>query len=171
MPTEVAVMKDGRLVESNDCQTLVNAPAHPYTQKQSIQTRKACLCLCSSPDSKPSLDVEINFRSLVPDHGAADGAYHFAYKSGHFDMEFTLRKGTHLGLASAGERVARVSRLQVWRYWGLVESEGSITYESEQLQGLNRQQMLPSFRKPNASRLSRPILSVEPKNVGGTSDW
>ena len=29
----VAVMKDGRLVESNDCKTLFNAPAHPYTQK------------------------------------------------------------------------------------------------------------------------------------------
>ena len=29
----VSVMKDGRIVESNDVDTLFAAPAHPYTQR------------------------------------------------------------------------------------------------------------------------------------------
>ncbi|WP_133152595.1 ATP-binding cassette domain-containing protein, partial [Vibrio sp. 10N.261.52.A1] len=152
----VAVMKDGRLVESNDCQTLFNAPAHPYTQKL-INSDPKGLPVPVSPDSQPLLDVN-QLRVWFPITGGL-----FKRTISHVkavtDMEFTLKKGHSIGLVGESGSGKSTTGMAILK---LVESEGSITYESEQLQGLNRQQMLP-FRSRMQVVFQDPFSALNPR--------
>ncbi|MFA0026948.1 ATP-binding cassette domain-containing protein, partial [Vibrio sp. 10N.261.49.A5] len=56
------------------------------------------------------------------------------------DMEFSLKKGHSIGLVGESGSGKSTTGMAILK---LVESEGSITYADEQIQGLNRQQMLP----------------------------
>ncbi|MEZ8236491.1 microcin C ABC transporter ATP-binding protein YejF [Vibrio splendidus] len=152
----VAVMKDGRLVESNDCKTLFNAPVHPYTQKL-INSDPKGLPVPVSPESEPLLDVN-QLRVWFPITGGL-----FKRTISHVkavtDMEFTLKKGHSIGLVGESGSGKSTTGMAILK---LVQSEGSITYADEQIQGLNRQQMLP-FRSRMQVVFQDPFSALNPR--------
>ncbi|TYL61420.1 ATP-binding cassette domain-containing protein, partial [Klebsiella pneumoniae] len=75
------------------------------------------------------------------------------------DMEFTLKKGHSIGLVGESGSGKSTTGMAILK---LVQSEGSITYADEQIQGLNRQQMLP-FRSRMQVVFQDPFSALNPR--------
>ncbi|BDH45154.1 microcin C ABC transporter ATP-binding protein YejF [Salmonella enterica subsp. enterica serovar Choleraesuis] len=148
----VAVMRNGRCVESNSLNQLLNHPQHPYTRQ----------LLDAEPDGEPEpLDpassplLEVN--NLAVKFPIQRGLLRriVGYHRGVEGLSFRLRPGESLGLVGESGSGKSTSGLALLR---LISSEGEIKFAGENIGHYRRQQMRPLrrrmqvvFQDPNAS--------------------
>lgn len=156
----VAVMQNGRCVEQNRADALLNAPAHPYTRR----------LLDSEPAGDPiPLDAD-----LPPLLNVSDLRVAFPIRKGILrrvidsnpvvkGLSFSLRPGETLGLVGESGSGKSTTGLALLR---LITSQGNIEFDGQPLQGKNRRQLLPIrhriqvvFQDPNSSL--NPRLNVQ----------
>ena len=137
----VAVMKDGKCVETASCRTLFSAPEHPYTRK----------LLAAEPGGDP-LPVDTDGAPLlrVAHLGVKFPIYRgllrrkVAENPVVRDVTFTLRRGESLGLVGESGSGKSTTALAVLR---LLKSDGEIWLDNQPLHSFNRRQMLPVRRR------------------------
>ncbi|MBF9002902.1 ABC transporter ATP-binding protein [Vibrio nitrifigilis] len=152
----VAVMQHGHLIEVNDCRTIFAQPSHAYTQ----------MLINSDPSGFP---VAVNAQTPVLVKTDKLRVW-FPIKGGLFkrtvdhvkavtDMAFSLQQGHTIGLvgeSGSGKSTTGMAVLQ------LVHSQGSIQYQANELQGLNRKQMLP-YRSKMQVVFQDPFSALNPR--------
>lgn len=152
----VAVMKEGEVVEIGECKTVFTAPSHPYTQK----------LINSDPRGLP-VDVEVDAPSLLD---VSQLRVWFPITGGIFkrvvshikavtDMHFDLRKGHSIGLVGESGSGKSTTGMAILK---LLKSEGSISYQGSELQGLDRKGMLP-FRSRMQVVFQDPFSALNPR--------
>ena len=152
----VAVMQHGKLVEIEACKTLFSAPKHPYTK----------LLIESDPRGAP-VNVDINSPSLL---STEQLKVWFPIRGGllrkttaHIkavtDMKFDLKKGHSIGLVGESGSGKSTTGMAILK---LVESEGSIRYQGNELQGLDRKSMLP-YRSRMQVVFQDPFSALNPR--------
>lgn len=137
----VAVMQSGKLVEVGECRQVFDSPKHAYTR----------LLLDSDPRGEPVdlpdqcdniLEVD-QLRVWFPITGGI-----FKRVVSHIkavtNMGFRMTKGQSIGLVGESGSGKSTTGMAILK---LVQSEGSIRYEGNELQGLERRDMLPYRRK------------------------
>lgn len=152
----VAVMKEGELIEVGESQAVFNEPKHPYTIKL-INSDPRGLPVEVSGSNKTLLDVK-NLRVWFPITGGL-----FKRVTSHVkavtDMAFELKQGHSIGLVGESGSGKSTTGMAILK---LVNSQGSIAYESHELQGLNRQEMLP-FRSKMQVVFQDPFSALNPR--------
>jgi len=156
----VAVMQNGRCVEQNRADTLLHAPAHPYTRRLL--------------DSEPAGDPIPLDPALPPLLNVSDLRVAFPIRKGILrrvidrnpvvkGLSFSLRPGETLGLVGESGSGKSTTGLALLR---LITSQGNIEFDGQPLQGKNRRQLLPIrhriqvvFQDPNSSL--NPRLNVQ----------
>ncbi len=152
----VAVMKSGRLVEYGSREMLFNAPQHPYTRK----------LLQAEPKGSPR-PVAAGSPVLLRVEGLSVG---FPVRRGLLrrtvstkmalqGLSFTLRRGESLGLVGESGSGKSTSGLALLR---LLRSQGSIEFDGQPLQHLNRRAMLP-FRSRIQVVFQDPYSALNPR--------
>lgn len=136
----VAVMQQGKLVETNQCQALFHSPLHPYTQ-QLINADPRGTPVPVTPNAPTLLQAE-NLRVWFPIKGGLLRRTQ-AYIKAVTDMNFTLLKGQSLGVVGESGSGKSTTGMAILK---LLSSQGMIRYLGEDLQPLKRHEMLP-FRK------------------------
>lgn len=152
----VAVMQNGELVEVGECHQVFSAPKHPYTR----------LLIDSDPRGEPVelpsqssniLDVE-QLRVWFPITGGI-----FKRVVSHIkavtNMGFSLTKGQSIGLVGESGSGKSTTGMAILK---LVQSEGSIRYEGNELQGLERHAMLP-YRSKMQVVFQDPFSALNPR--------
>ncbi|CAM2893720.1 ABC transporter ATP-binding protein [Vibrio rarus] len=139
--TRVCVMKEGRLVETADCQTLFTAPQHPYS-KMLIEADPSGEPV-SVPSPPSSLVVAKDLKVWFPITGGIFKRVvdHTKAVTG---VNFTLKKGHTLGLVGESGSGKSTTGMAILR---LIDSEGGIVFDEQELSALNRKQMLPLRRR------------------------
>lgn len=155
----IAVMQNGQCVEQNRAAPLLHAPTHPYTQK----------LLNSEPTGDP-VPLPAGHSPLLK---VEDLRVAFPIRKGILKrvvannevvkgISFSLQPGETLGLVGESGSGKSTTGLALLR---LITSQGSIEFDGQQLQHLNRRQLLPVrhriqvvFQDPNSSL--NPRLSV-----------
>lgn len=152
----VAVMQDGQVVEVAECRTLFSSPSHPYTRKL-IDSDPRGLPVVVSDQAKSLINVT-DLNVWFPIKGGL-----FKKTVGHVKavtkMAFDLKKGYSIGLvgeSGSGKSTTGMALLK------LVNSRGSIQYQGTELQGLNRQAMLP-FRSRMQVVFQDPFSALNPR--------
>jgi microcin C transport system ATP-binding protein len=152
----VAVMKDGELVEEGECVSLFTSPKHPYTKKL-IDSDPKGLPVPVSADASSLLNVE-QLKVWFPITGGL-----FKRTISHVkavtDMQFDLKQGHSIGLVGESGSGKSTTGMAILK---LVESEGSIQYDGNQIQGLNRQEMLP-YRSRMQVVFQDPFSALNPR--------
>ncbi|VDZ77920.1 ABC-transporter ATP-binding protein [Salmonella bongori] len=148
----VAVMQHGQCVEYHRANTLLSAPAHPYTQKL-LNSEPAGDPVPLPAGQPPLLEVD-RLRVAFPirkgilkrvvDHNVVVN-----------NVSFTLHPGETLGLVGESGSGKSTTGLALLR---LIRSEGRIVFDGQSLDTLNRRQLLPVrhriqvvFQDPNSS--------------------
>ncbi|NOI56057.1 ABC transporter ATP-binding protein [Vibrio coralliilyticus] len=152
----VAVMQNGELVEEADCRSLFSEPKHPYTQKL-INSDPRGLPVETPVDSSSLLSVD-NLRVWFPITGGL-----FKRVVSHIkavtDMKFDLKRGHSIGLVGESGSGKSTTGMAILR---LVHSEGSIFYQQQELQGLDRKRMLP-YRSKMQVVFQDPFSALNPR--------
>lgn len=152
----VAVMQNGELVEEADCQSLFAMPTHPYTQKL-INSDPRGLPVEVSADASNLLSVA-NLRVWFPITGGL-----FKRVVSHIkavtDMKFDLKRGHSIGLVGESGSGKSTTGMAILR---LVHSQGSISYQQHELQGLDRKEMLP-YRSKMQVVFQDPFSALNPR--------
>jgi len=153
---KVCVMKDGKIVENGDVESVFVSPQHPYTQ--------ALLAAEPRPDPAPTqpdapLVLETNdlkvwfpikrgvLRKVVGHIKACDG------------ISIELRKGETLGIVGESGSGKSTLGLSILR---LISSDGPIAFMGNQLQGLRFKEMRP-FRRDMQIVFQDPYGSLSPR--------
>lgn len=156
----IVVMQNGRCVEQNRADTLLNAPTHPYTRRL-LDSEPAGDPIPLDPALPPLLhvkDLGVAFpvhkgilRRVIDQNQVVKG------------LSFSLRPGETLGLVGESGSGKSTTGLALLR---LIHSEGQIEFDGQTLQGKNRRQLLPIrhriqvvFQDPNSSL--NPRLNVQ----------
>ena len=156
----VAVMQNGRCVEQNRADALLNAPAHPYTRRL-LDSEPAGDPIPLDPNQPVLLnvsDLRVAFpirkgilRRVIDNNQVVKG------------LSFSLRPGETLGLVGESGSGKSTTGLALLR---LITSQGNIEFDGQPLQGKNRRQLLPVrhriqvvFQDPNSSL--NPRLNVQ----------
>ena len=152
----VAVMKDGELVEEGECVSLFSTPKHPYTKKL-IDSDPKGLPVPVTADASSLLNVE-QLKVWFPITGGL-----FKRTISHVkavtDMQFDLKQGHSIGLVGESGSGKSTTGMAILK---LVESEGSIQYDGNQIQGLDRQEMLP-YRSRMQVVFQDPFSALNPR--------
>ncbi|WP_260260327.1 ABC transporter ATP-binding protein [Vibrio intestinalis] len=152
----VAVMQSGELVEVGECQQVFTAPEHAYTQKL-INSDPKGLPVAVSDNAPTLLSVE-QLRVWFPITGGL-----FKRVISHIkavtDMGFDLRQGHSIGLVGESGSGKSTTGMAILR---LVNSEGSISYQGNQIQGLDRKAMLP-YRSKMQVVFQDPFSALNPR--------
>ncbi|MEZ9059204.1 ABC transporter ATP-binding protein [Vibrio pelagius] len=152
----VAVMKDGELVEEGECTSLFTTPKHPYTKKL-IDSDPKGLPVPVTAGASSLLNVE-QLKVWFPITGGL-----FKRTISHVkavtDMQFDLKQGHSIGLVGESGSGKSTTGMAILK---LVESEGSIQYDGNQIQGLNRQEMLP-YRSRMQVVFQDPFSALNPR--------
>ncbi|KLN66451.1 microcin C ABC transporter ATP-binding protein YejF [Vibrio sp. VPAP30] len=152
----VAVMQNGSLVETGSCQQIFNSPVHDYTHKL-INSDPRGLPVKVSEQTSPLLDVS-NLRVWFPITGGI-----FKRVVSHIkavtNMNFELNKGHSIGLVGESGSGKSTTGMAILR---LVKSEGSIAYQNNELQGLDRKAMLP-YRSKMQVVFQDPFSALNPR--------
>ena len=152
----VAVMKDGELVEEGECASLFTTPKHPYTKKL-IDSDPKGLPVPVTAGASSLLNVE-QLKVWFPITGGL-----FKRTISHVkavtDMQFDLKQGHSIGLVGESGSGKSTTGMAILK---LVESEGSIQYDGNQIQGLNRQEMLP-YRSRMQVVFQDPFSALNPR--------
>lgn len=152
----VAVMQHGHLVETGSCEQVFQAPSHQYTQKL-INSDPKGLPVSVSSDAEPLLNVS-NLRVWFPITGGLFKRV-ISYVKAVTNMEFELKKGYSIGLVGESGSGKSTTGMAILR---LVESQGSIAYQSHELQGLERKAMLP-YRSKMQVVFQDPFSALNPR--------
>ena len=152
----VAVMKDGELVEEGECASLFTTPKHPYTKK----------LIDSDPKGLPVPVVDnagslLNVEQLKVWFPITGGLFKrtISHVKAVTDMQFDLKQGHSIGLVGESGSGKSTTGMAILK---LVESEGSIQYDGNQIQGLNRQEMLP-YRSRMQVVFQDPFSALNPR--------
>ncbi|MDR1956628.1 MAG: dipeptide ABC transporter ATP-binding protein [Treponema sp.] len=141
MADRVAVMKDGRIIETGPQQRIFSAPEAAYTKlligsgedPESPAPDTAAPALVEVQDLKVHFPLKKGFFKRVSGHiKAVDG------------VSFTLRQGQTLGIAGeSGSGKTTLGKALL----GLEKSQGSIRIEGREIQGLGEDALRPLRRK------------------------
>ncbi|KDM93442.1 ABC transporter ATP-binding protein [Photobacterium galatheae] len=152
----VAVMQLGKLVETNTREMIFSAPSHPYTQR----------LIAADPPGEP-----------VPIQGDPDALFEvdklrvwFPIKGGvmkrvvgHIkavtDVSFVLKRGQSVGLVGESGSGKSTTGMAILR---LLNSEGSIRYDGQEISALNRKGMLP-YRSRLQVVFQDPFSALNPR--------
>ncbi|USD67677.1 ABC transporter ATP-binding protein [Vibrio sp. SCSIO 43136] len=137
----VAVMQNGRLIETGPCERVFNSPTHPYTQKLINSDPKGDpVPKLADPSTLVNAD---NLKVWFPITGGI-----LKRTVGHVkavtDVNFSLPKGQTIGLVGESGSGKSTTGMAILR---LIESEGGIHFDGDLIQGLDRKQMLPLRRR------------------------
>jgi microcin C transport system ATP-binding protein len=150
----VCVMKAGHIVEQADCETLFNAPQHPYS----------CELLHAEPEGqalpRDEREVVLQVDNLSVQFQIGGGLFRRKqYLRAVDGISLSLQRGKTLGIV--GESGSGKSTLgqAILR---LLESEGSIRFQGESLDGLNQKQLRP-WRKQMQVVFQDPFGSLSPR--------
>ena len=148
----VAVMQNGRCVEQNNAATLFASPTHPYTQKllnsepsgDPVPLPEPASTLLNVEQLQVAFPIRKGILKRIVDHNVVVK-----------NISFTLRAGETLGLVGESGSGKSTTGLALLR---LINSQGSIIFDGQPLQNLNRRQLLPIrhriqvvFQDPNSS--------------------
>ncbi|HHL8291926.1 TPA: microcin C ABC transporter ATP-binding protein YejF [Escherichia coli] len=148
----VAVMQNGHCVEQNNATALFASPVHPYTQKllnsepsgDPVPLPEPASTLLDVEQLQVAFPIRKGILKRVVDHNVVVK-----------DISFTLRAGETLGLVGESGSGKSTTGLALLR---LINSQGSIVFDGQPLQNLNRRQLLPIrhriqvvFQDPNSS--------------------
>ena len=148
----VAVMQNGRSVEQNNAATLFASPTHPYTQKllnsepsgDPVPLPEPASTLLDVEQLQVAFPIRKGILKRIVDHNVVVK-----------NISFTLRAGETLGLVGESGSGKSTTGLALLR---LINSQGSIIFDGQPLQNLNRRQLLPIrhriqvvFQDPNSS--------------------
>ncbi|MGL4380023.1 MAG: ABC transporter ATP-binding protein [Vibrio sp.] len=152
----VAVMQQGKLVETNHCQTLFAAPQHPYTQ-QLINADPRGAPITADMNAPTLLQVE-NLRVWFPIKGGLFQRTQ-GYSKAVTDVDFTLVKGQSLGLVGESGSGKSTTGMAILK---LLASQGEIRFAGEDLQRLGRKEMLP-YRSKMQVVFQDPYSALNPR--------
>jgi len=152
----VAVMRNGELVEVGECQQVFSQPNHPYT-KQLIDSDPKGLPVEVEPNSPSLLSVE-QLRVWFPITGGLFKRV-VSHVKAVTDMGFELKRGHSIGLVGESGSGKSTTGMAILR---LVNSHGSISYQGHELQGLDRQAMLP-YRSKMQVVFQDPFSALNPR--------
>ncbi|KAF0864341.1 ABC transporter ATP-binding protein [Pseudomonas sp. LD120] len=150
----VCVMKAGEIVEQADCDTLFNAPQHPYS----------CELLHAEPEGRPlchdSRETVLEVNNLSVDFQIGGGLFQRKqYLRAVDGISLSVEQGKTLGIV--GESGSGKSTLgqAILR---LLDSQGSIRFQGQALDGLNQKQLRP-WRKQMQVVFQDPFGSLSPR--------
>ncbi|MHC5207772.1 ABC transporter ATP-binding protein [Pseudomonas chlororaphis] len=150
----VCVMKAGQIVEQAPCETLFSAPKHPYS----------CVLLNAEPEGealpRDEREVVLQVDDLNVQFQIGGGLFRRKqYLRAVDGISLSLQRGKTLGIV--GESGSGKSTLgqAILR---LLDSEGSIRFQGEALDGLNQKQLRP-WRKQMQVVFQDPFGSLSPR--------
>ncbi|MFC5080961.1 Glutathione import ATP-binding protein GsiA [Vibrio thalassae] len=152
----VAVMQKGRLVEIGECQQVFNTPEHPYTQKL-INSDPRGLPVEVSPFAKPLLAVD-DLKVWFPITGGLFKRV-VSYVKAVTNMQFELKQGYSIGLVGESGSGKSTTGMAILK---LVQSEGIIEFDGQDIQTLDRKGMLP-FRSRMQVVFQDPFSALNPR--------
>ncbi|MGR5117729.1 ABC transporter ATP-binding protein [Vibrio astriarenae] len=152
----VAVMKSGKLVEVGECKQVFNSPTHSYTK----------MLIESDPRGEPVALAE-NAKTLMRVNNLK---VWFPIKTGIFkrttdhvkavtDMQFDLKSGQTIGVVGESGSGKSTTGLAILK---LVNSEGEIYYDHQDIQTLDRKGMLP-YRSRMQVVFQDPFSALNPR--------
>ncbi len=152
----VAVMQLGQLVETNERDILFTSPSHPYTQK----------LINSDPTGEPvpvngdpSALFEIDkLRVWFPVKGGIMKRV-ISHIKAVTDVSFQLKQGQSVGLVGESGSGKSTTGMAILR---LLNSEGSIRFDGQEISQLNRKGMLP-FRSRLQVVFQDPFSALNPR--------
>ncbi|MCW8346404.1 ABC transporter ATP-binding protein [Vibrio sp. ZSDZ65] len=152
----VAVMKDGELVEVGPCRQVFTTPSHPYTQKL-IDSDPRGLPVEIEPDAKTLLSVN-DLKVWFPIKGGL-----FKKVVDHVkavtQMQFQLKRGHSIGLVGESGSGKSTTGMAILK---LVQSEGIIEFDGQDIQRLDRKGMLP-YRSRMQVVFQDPFSALNPR--------
>lgn len=152
----VAVMQHGRLVETGACHDVFTSPTHPYT-KQLINSDPKGLPVPVSQSARPLLEVN-QLRVWFPITGGIFKRV-VSHVKAVTDMAFTLKEGHSIGLVGESGSGKSTTGMAILK---LLKSEGSVSYQGVELQGLDRKAMLP-YRSKMQVVFQDPFSALNPR--------
>lgn len=152
----VAVMKEGQLIECQKTSQLFESPIHSYTQK----------LINSDPSGRPVVIDQPSTPLLKTDNLNV----WFPIKTGIFkrttdyvkavtNASFMVNEGHSFGIVGESGSGKSTTGLAILR---LVDSEGQIQFDNEQIENNNRKQMLP-FRQRMQVVFQDPFSALNPR--------
>ncbi|NOH72911.1 ABC transporter ATP-binding protein [Vibrio pectenicida] len=153
---KVAVMQNGELVEQADCYSLFSAPQHTYTQTL-IHSDPRGLPV-DVPEESESLVTVDKLKVWFPITGGLLKRV-VSHIKAVTDMDFDLKRGQSMGLVGESGSGKSTTGMAILR---LVNSEGSIRYQQQELQGLGRKEMLP-YRSKMQVVFQDPFSALNPR--------
>ena len=152
----VAVMQNGKLVEVGECQQVFNAPTHPYTQLL-INSDPKGLPVTVDWDAPSLLSVD-QLRVWFPITGGIFKRV-VSHVKAVTNMGFELKRGHSMGLVGESGSGKSTTGMAILR---LLNSQGSIRFQSQELQGLDRKAMLP-YRSKMQVVFQDPFSALNPR--------
>ncbi|NOH81055.1 microcin C ABC transporter ATP-binding protein YejF [Vibrio sp. RE86] len=152
----VSVMQNGKLIETGECQQVFSAPSHPYT-KQLINSDPRGEPVPVSSNASTLLNVN-HLRVWFPITGGIFKRV-VSHVKAVTDMQFSLQQGHSIGLVGESGSGKSTTGMAILR---LLTSEGSISYEDVELQGLDRKAMLP-YRSKMQVVFQDPFSALNPR--------
>ncbi|ROV60628.1 ABC transporter ATP-binding protein [Vibrio ponticus] len=152
----VAVMRDGQLLEVGECQQVFTQPKHPYTQ-QLIDSDPRGLPVEVADNALSLLSVE-QLRVWFPITGGLFKRV-VSHVKAVTNMGFELKRGHSIGLVGESGSGKSTTGMAILR---LVGSDGSISYQGQELQGLDRKAMLP-YRSKMQVVFQDPFSALNPR--------
>jgi len=152
----VAVMQHGKLIETGGCQSVFNSPQHPYTQ-QLINSDPKGLPVTVADDADPLLEVK-QLRVWFPITGGVFKRV-VSHVKAVTNMAFTLKQGHSIGLVGESGSGKSTTGMAILK---LLSSEGSVSYQGVELQGLDRKAMLP-YRSKMQVVFQDPFSALNPR--------
>ncbi|CAM3904761.1 Glutathione import ATP-binding protein GsiA [Vibrio aerogenes CECT 7868] len=152
----VAVMQQGRLVETQETSLLFHAPEHPYTRQLidsdpkggPVPVSQESQMLLQARHLKVWFEIRSGVFRRVTDHVKAVT-----------DVGFDLKEGHTIGIVGESGSGKSTTGMAILR---LVNCEGMIRYQNTELQALDRKAMLP-FRSRMQVVFQDPFSALNPR--------
>ena len=156
MADDVAVMRQGRIVETGPTGQIFAAPQHAYT-KMLLAAEPSGVAPASDPEAPEVLATQ-DLRVWFPIKGGFWGRTR-SYVKAVDGVSLSLRKGQTLALVGESGSGKTTIGLALLR---LIRSEGRIVYLGKNIEGLNARQMRP-LRKKIQIVFQDPYGSLSPR--------
>ncbi|MGH1374540.1 MAG: ABC transporter ATP-binding protein [Cellvibrionaceae bacterium] len=158
MADDVAVMKDGKLVETGSTDDIFDAPRHDYTKKLMNSTPKGGpVALVSQDDEEPLLlvkNLKVSFVTKTSLFGAIKASF-----SAVKDATLHINSGETLGVVGESGSGKSTLALAVLR---LIESQGLVQFNGVEVSGINEKH-LRSMRREFQVVFQDPFASLSPR--------